>query len=217
MDTIRLIVFDWDGTLMDSAGLIVSSLQNACRDLALTVPDEASARYVIGLGLHDSLSHILPGVPVSQYAQVAERYRFHFITRDHETPLFAGAQDMLGQLRGAGLRLAVATGKSRAGLDRALGHTGIGSLFDSSRCADETAPKPDPTMLLELMEELDVGAHETLMVGDTSHDLRMALAAGVGAVAVTYGAHTMRDLAPFPALTFADSVAELSQWLMKAA
>jgi phosphoglycolate phosphatase len=208
-----LLVFDWDGTLIDSADAIVSAIQSACRDLGLPVPDEARASHVIGLGLQDSLAYAIPGLAPADYGRVVERYRYHFLARDPQIPLFAGVEAMLAGLRDHGHTLAIATGKSRAGLARALDQTGLRSLFASSRCADQCAPKPAPDMLRELMAELGANEENTLMIGDTVHDLRMAQHAGVRSVAVSYGAHPKADLATLAPLACLDSVDELARWL----
>jgi phosphoglycolate phosphatase len=210
----ELLVFDWDGTLIDSAGAIVWCIQSACRDLGLPVPDDARASHVIGLGLRDALAYAVPGLPPEDYGRVVERYRSHFLARDAEIPLFPGAEAMLSGLRERGHVLAIATGKSRAGLARALENTGLRPLFASSRCADQCAPKPAPDMLLELMAELGADEASTLMIGDTVHDLRMAASAGVPAVAVSYGAHARADLASLSPLACLESIDELTQWLM---
>ncbi len=211
----KLLVFDWDGTIIDSTGLIVHAIQNACRDLGLVVPTEAAARHVIGLGLHPALSHLLPGVDQQSYPQVAQRYRHHYLARDHEAPLFGGVAELLRGLRQRGHTLAVATGKSRVGLDRSLQHVGLMPLFDATRCADETFSKPHPAMLHELMTDLVVSPAETLMIGDTTHDLDMAANAAVAGLAVGYGAHHSDELRSRAPLEIADSVEQLSQWLYR--
>lgn len=209
----ELIVFDWDGTLIDSAGAIVASMQAACRDLGLPEPTRERASHVIGLGLRDSLAYVAPDLPESDYGRMVERYRFHFINRDASLPLFAGAREMLEELESRGHVLAIATGKSHAGLQRALEQTGIKRHFAATRCADRCAPKPAPDMLHELISEL-AGTHQsTLMIGDTSHDLQMAANAGVAAVAVAYGAHPREKLEPFAPLALAGGMGELRQWL----
>jgi phosphoglycolate phosphatase len=208
-----LIVFDWDGTLMDSTAGITLSIQEAARDMGLPVPEREAASHVIGLGLQDSLRAAVPSLPVEKYMDFVELYRKHFFAQQETMALFPGVPELLDQLRTDGHRLAVATGKSRRGLDHALQVTGIGGHFASSRCADETNPKPHPAMLLELMNELALRAGDLLMIGDTSHDLGMAKSAGVDAVAVTYGAHpaeALRSLAPRACVA---SVGELRQWL----
>ena len=211
----RLLVFDWDGTLIDSAGTIVWCIQSACRDLGLPVPDTARASHVIGLGLQDALSYAAPGLAREDYGRMVERYRKHFLERDASIPLFGGAAAMLSELRDRGHVLAIATGKSTAGLARALDNTGLAPLFAGSRCADQCAPKPAPDMLLQLMEELGAGEADTLMIGDTVHDLQMAARASVPAVAVSYGAHAKADLAAAEPLACLDSVDELERWLTK--
>lgn len=213
MKRYELIVFDWDGTLMDSAAMIVDSVQSAARDLGLEPPTEQRARHIIGLGLGDALRHALPDLPEDHYPELVERYRHHYLSRDHQLVLFAGADALIRQLAENGFRLGVATGKSRAGLDRALAHTGLGDLFHSSRCADECHSKPHPQMIEELMDELAVSPAQTLMIGDTTHDLLMAHNAGVDAVAVSYGAHTRDSLDEVAYRYCADSVADLQAWL----
>lgn len=208
-----LVVFDWDGTLIDSAGAIVSCIQAACRDLDLPVPDDERASHVIGLGLADALAHAIPGLPPSEYPRVAERYRHHFLLRGASLPLFPGTHAMLVGLRKNGHALAIATGKSRAGLARALEQAGLQELFDATRCADQCAPKPAPDMLLELMAEVGVEPERSLMVGDTSHDVEMAVNAGVAAVAVSYGAHAGSQLAALSPLALVHSTEELARWL----
>ena len=208
-----LIVFDWDGTLIDSADVIVECIRAAAREMALPVPERERARHVIGLGLHDSLSHAVPSLPREQYADFAERYRQHFVAREDALQLFPGVRELLERLALRGHRLALATGKSRRGLDRALQASGLGGLFVASRCGDETQPKPHPAMLYELMRELDTEARCALMIGDTSHDLQMARSAGMDALGVTYGAHpasTLRVEAPLQCIA---SVEELRRWL----
>lgn len=210
----RLVVFDWDGTLIDSAGTIVQCIQDSARDMGIDVPDRERASHVIGLGLHDSLRHAVPGLAEERYMEFASHYRRHFLARQDSMLLFDGISDLLKALKRDRV-LAIATGKSRRGLDRSLAVDGLGALFAASRCADETHPKPHPAMLLELMEELGVDKAATLMIGDTSHDLDMARAAGVDAVAVTYGAHPEAGLRACGPAGCVASVPELSEWLRK--
>jgi phosphoglycolate phosphatase len=208
-----LIVFDWDGTLLDSAGGIVECIQQAARDLRLPVPARETASHVIGLGLHESLRTAVPTLPEDQYREFAEAYRRHFLARQGSMALFPGVRELLQDLHAAGYRLAVATGKSRRGLEHALDSTALRRYFAASRCADETNPKPHPAMLLELMAHFAAAPGQALMIGDTSHDLEMARSAGVDAVAVTYGAHpgdALRALAPRACVA---SVRELRAWL----
>lgn len=209
----ELIVFDWDGTLMDSAGLIVHSVQAAARDLGLAPPDEQRARHIIGLGLVDALRHALPDLPEARYEELVERYRHHYLARDHELMLFEGAEALVQSLAENGVWLAVATGKSRRGLDRALEGSGLGAFFHATRCADECHSKPHPQMLEELMAEFVVAPAQTLMIGDTTHDLLMAQNAGVDAVAVSYGAHPPAALAEVASRYCAHSIGDLATWL----
>ncbi|HZV53793.1 MAG TPA: HAD-IA family hydrolase [Rhodocyclaceae bacterium] len=209
----ELIVFDWDGTLMDSADTIVACIQAAAVDMGMPAPSDERARHVIGLGLHEALRYALPELEENRHDELANRYRHHYLSQDHELKLFVGAAELVRDLAANGYLLGVATGKSRAGLDRALAVSGLGDCFHASRCADECHSKPHPQMLEELMEEFGVSPGLTLMIGDTTHDLEMARNAGVGSLAVTYGAHDREFLATLTPLQCADSVAELANWL----
>lgn len=206
-------MFDWDGTLSDSAGHIVTALQAAFRDLGLPVPDDHSARYVIGLGLQDALSCLNRGLPVDRYHEVTERYRHHFLAGDSAIRLFPAVPEGIADLESSGYRLAIATGKSRRGLNRALAATQLGRYFHASRCADEGLPKPHPDMLENLIEKLGASPERTLMIGDTTHDLHMARNAGVAAVAVSYGAHPLPELERLEPLACVGSFGSLMQWL----
>ena len=208
-----LLVFDWDGTLMDSAAAITTALQCACRDLGFPVPSEERARYVIGLGLDDAMAHILPELDRASYPRLRERYRAHFLEQDARTSLFEGAAETISGLHARGYLLGVATGKSRRGLERALSATGLKQYFHATRCADETLSKPHPAMLLELMEELAVPRDRTLMIGDTTHDMGMAHAAGVPRLAVAYGAHAREALLSFEPVACMDDLDALRQWI----
>lgn len=208
-----LIAFDWDGTLFDSTALIARCIQNACRDLGVTVPGHEQAAYVIGLGLRDALAHAAPDLPEERYAELGQAYRRHYFASQHEVVLFDGALGMLQALKSRNHLLAVATGKSRRGLDEALSSTALHGLFDATRTADETASKPDPRMLLELMAELGVSPSRTLMIGDTTHDLQMAASAGVPALGVSFGAHDPVSFERFDPLFVAHSTAQLHEWL----
>ena len=209
----QLVVFDWDGTLMDSTAGIAESIREAARDLGLPVPARAAASHVIGLGLRDSLRSAVPSLPERRYAEFVEAYRRHFAIEQQRMELFPGVRELLDELRASGRILAVATGKSRRGLDQALVATELAPYFAASRCADETTPKPDPAMLLELLQELEAPPGGALMVGDTSHDLEMARGAGVDAVAVSYGAHAVDALRALAPRACVASVAELHAWL----
>lgn len=209
----QLLVFDWDGTLMDSAGAIVLSIQAASRDLGLPVPSVERARHIIGLGLSEALSYLFPELDASEQDAVVERYRHHFLAKDADIPLFPGAIEGIGELHAAGFLLAVATGKSRRGLDRALESTGLKRFFHGSRCADESFSKPHPGMLLDLMEELGADPQRTLMIGDTTHDLEMARNAAVASLAAAYGAHPKENLLALSPLACVDDFGELREWL----
>jgi phosphoglycolate phosphatase len=208
----RLLVFDWDGTIIDSASTIAECIRQAAADLGLEVPTREQASHVIGLGLADALRHAVPGLPAERVPEFVERYRQHFRASENTMGLFPGMRELLESLHREKM-LGIATGKSRRGLDRALEATGLGPFFRASRCADETNPKPHPAMLLELMAELDVQPEGALMIGDTSHDLEMARAAGVDALAVTYGAHAEEGLRSCQPRACVASVAELERWL----
>ncbi len=208
-----LIAFDWDGTLFDSTTLIVQCIQSACADLGIAVPSHADASYVIGLGLHDALKHAAPGLPAEQYPALGQRYRHHYIARQHELVLFPGTLPMLQALKARNHLLAVATGKNRRGLDDALAHSQLGALFDATRTADETAGKPHPLMLQQLMAQLGVPPERTLMIGDTTHDLQLAQNAGTARVAVSFGAHEPETFDKHTPLFIAHSTAELHAWL----
>ena len=209
-----LIAFDWDGTLFNSTGLITRCIQSACRDVGTTVPTEQQAAYVIGLGLRDALMHAAPGFPPERYPELGQAYRRHYMASQHEVVLFDGTLDMLQSLKSRNHLLAVATGKSRVGLNEALATTDLRGLFDATRTADETVSKPDPTMLLELLAELGVAPERALMIGDTTHDLQMAVNAGVASVGVSFGAHHHDSFAPLNPLFVAHSTPQLESWLV---
>ena len=190
-----LVVFDWDGTVMDSTETIVSCIQEAARDLGFEAPHDSLASHVIGLGLNDALQTAIPSLRPDQYPQLVQRYVAHWRAREHEMTLFDGMRELLDELKGRDHRLAVATGKSRAGLDRAMAHGGLSGIFDWSRCADETHSKPAPADAAR-----PDGAHfmvepeRMVMIGDTTHDSQMAVNAGVPALSVAYGAHPREQL-----------------------
>jgi len=206
-------VFDWDGTLMDSTPTIVKCIQSAAKDLGLPVPADSAAAFVIGLSLPAAMQAVLPDVDSRMHAKMVERYRFHYLTRDHELTLFTGVRDMLDDLSQQGYFLAVATGKSRVGLSRALHTANLTSVFDATRCADETFSKPHPAMLQEITRELGQDMRRTVMIGDTTHDLQMAKNAGAGGVAVEFGAHPAEELAEMMPLYSAKSIQDLHAWL----
>ncbi|MBP6006933.1 MAG: HAD-IA family hydrolase [Rhodoferax sp.] len=208
------IAFDWDGTLFDSTAIIARCIQAAVRDVGGKEPTYEAASYVIGMGLMQALAHAAPDVPPQRYPELGDRYRHHYFAIQHEISLFDGVLPLLDELKSRGFFLTVATGKSRRGLDEALQSTVLSGVFDASRTADQTAGKPDPLMLNELMAELGVPPERTLMIGDTTHDLQMALNAGCASVAVSYGAHEPSVFAALKPLTVSHSVAELRAWLL---
>jgi len=214
MSSYSLVVFDWDGTLMDSTNGIVSAIQGACRDLELPVPSASEASWVIGLSLESALRRAVPELTQAMLPRFLERYRIHYLLRDPDLQLFEGIEPLLGELAGRDIRLAVATGKSRVGLNRVLAATGLRDVFDATRTADETFSKPHPGMLQELMQELDVEPERVIMVGDTSHDLNMAANAGVHGLGVTYGAHSPQELLGCTPQAVVDTVPALREWLL---
>lgn len=212
-----LIAFDWDGTLFDSTAIIVRCIQAAVRDVGGVVPTDQAAAYVIGMGLTQALAHAAPDVPPEKYPELGNRYRFHYLQRQDDLSLFEGVLPLLSDLRERGHLLAVATGKSRRGLDESLHSVDLRGVFDSSRTADQTAGKPHPLMLQELMAELDVLPGRLLMIGDTTHDLQMAVNAGCASVGVSYGAHEPNDFEALRPLHVAHSVRDLHDWLLQEA
>jgi phosphoglycolate phosphatase len=210
-----LIAFDWDGTLFDSTQIIVHCIQQAVVDVGGAMPSERNAAYVIGMGLMEALAHAAPDVPPARHAELGASYRKHYMERQNDLSLFAGVLPMLHELRARGHRLAVATGKSRRGLDEALRSVELAGLFDGSRTADETAGKPDPRMLHELMREFGTEPERTLMIGDTTHDLQLAVNAGCPSVAVSYGAHTQEGFQALGPRAIVHSVRELHAWLLE--
>jgi phosphoglycolate phosphatase len=210
-----LIAFDWDGTLFDSTAIIVRCIQDAVADVGGAVPTEQAAAYVIGMGLMEALAHAAPDVPHERYAELGARYRHHYLHHQEDLSLFDGVLPMLNDLRGRHHWLAVATGKSRRGLDEVLKTVQLAGVFDGSRTADETAGKPDPRMLQELMREFGTEPERTLMIGDTTHDLQMALNAGCASVGVSYGAHPPEGFAALNPRAIVHSVRELHDWLLQ--
>jgi phosphoglycolate phosphatase len=209
-----LIAFDWDGTLFDSTQIITRCIQAAVLDVGGAKPSDTAAAYVIGMALMPALAHAAPDVPKEKYPLLGERYRFHYQQHVNDISLFDGVLPMLHALRERQHVLTVATGKSRKGLDDALLQVEIRGMFDGSRTADETAGKPNPRMLHELMAEFGVPPERTLMIGDTTHDLEMAHNAGCASVAVSYGAHGTSDFGRWKPLAVAHNVSELHDWLI---
>lgn len=213
--SLELIVFDWDGTLMDSEARIVACIQAAFVDLSLPTPTREAARDIIGLGLEQAMARLHPAADSRLLAELVVQYRRHFlVTNQTPSVLFPGARETLDWMIGQGYRLAVATGKSRAGLDKSMTETGLEGFFHATRCADETFSKPHPQMLFELMDELGVSSHETLMIGDTEYDMQMARNAKVEALAVCYGVHAPDRLLAHEPLACLDSLDAIPDWLI---
>ena len=213
----KLLVFDWDGTLMDSEARIVSCVKGAARDMAIECPTDDQIRNIIGLGLREALEMLFPGSDNRFKEQFIDHYRRYFLNED-STPslLFPHSHEVLNNLAEADYLMAVATGKGRPGLNKVLDETGLGSLFHTTRCADETFSKPHPEMLIQIMDELGVEPEETLMIGDTEYDLQMAINAKTHGLAVSYGVHEVSRLNQFNPLGCLDDIAELTDWLAQA-
>jgi len=209
-----LIVFDWDGTLADSTQIIIDSIRTAADDVGLPIPARDAASSIIGLGLGEAIDTLFGDIGNSQFNELVARYGYHYKSKEHEIPLFYGASDAIPMLVERGHLLAVATGKGRNGLNRALEKSGISNYFHATRCVDECRSKPHPQMLLELMDELGVSSDRTLMIGDTSFDLLMAKNANVASLAVTYGAHPLDDLLSCGPVAHFDDFQELNKWII---
>ena len=201
-----LFIFDWDGTLCDSTGRIVACLQAAAADVGLVPPPHAAALNIIGLGLAEALAELYPGLDDATAQRLRAAYSARFMSGDAPpSQLFAGARACLDALRGQGHLLAVATGKSRRGLDRALTDLALQQYFDATRCADETASKPDPLMVRQLLATLNTPAAQAVVIGDTTYDMEMAARAGVSRIGAVHGAHVESRLQAFaPLFCFTD-------------
>ncbi|MCB1135761.1 MAG: HAD-IIIA family hydrolase [Chlamydiia bacterium] len=198
LSSYRLLIFDWDGTLIDSPARIINCLQQACREAGCMIPTREAIRGIIGLSFGPAYDVLLPGTDETTRNAVSERYRdLFFHLDDTPMPLFEGVLEHLHHLRDLGYFIAIATGKSRSGLNHVLHELGMTKFFHSTRCADETAAKPNPLMLHEILDELNIDLREAVMVGDSSYDLEMALNAGMDSIAVTSGAHDAEHLAQF--------------------
>ena len=211
-ESIECIVFDWDGTLMDSEAQIVHCLHAAIADLGLEPMDDATVRNIIGLGLKEAIDALVPGRDAGFHQAFVEAYREHWFAHDG-SDLFEGARDVLQLLRSNDIRLGIATGKARRGLVRVLGETGLEAYFDATRCSDETTSKPHPQMLLEVMQELSVSPQQTVMVGDTEYDMEMATNAGAAKIAVRSGVHAEERLRRHKPLVCLDSVTDMPAWM----
>ncbi len=210
-----MLVFDWDGTLCDSLERIVYCLQLTAEDHGLPVPEYEQGRDIVGLGLKEALEQLFPGVDSGEVALLKDRYSQHFRREDKQpSPLYPDVADTLNKLRDRGFILTVATGKSRAGLDRVLASLGMSGFFHGTRCADETASKPEPLMLLSLLDEYALSASEALMIGDTTFDMEMAQRLGMPRVAVSYGAHEAERLMPYEPLACIDNIGGINTILI---
>lgn len=210
----NLLVFDWDGTLMDSEARIVACIEASVADLSLESRSKAEIRNIIGLGLREAIFTLYPEGDENLLQQMVERYRYHFLTANPtSSELFEGARETIEQLAEANYLLAVATGKGRQGLDKVLEETGLGPYFHATRCADETFSKPHPMMLEQIMDELGVEPGDTLMIGDTEYDMQMASNARAHALAVSYGVHEKERLLQHQPLDCLDAIHQLDDWL----
>ncbi|MDW5417282.1 HAD-IA family hydrolase [Iodobacter sp. CM08] len=209
-----LLVFDWDGTLMDSTGTIARAIQAAFSDIGLPVPSDKEARYVIGYGMNEAMQYLAPDATPAQITEVVSVYRGHYLAQDQNVALYDGVIEALPQFIEAGFQLAVATGKSRAGLDKALASTGLGAFFKMTRTADEAFSKPHPAMLHYLLDKCHVDASRAVMIGDTTHDLQLAQNAGTQSLALTYGAHKLPELLACKPLAHFDDFHALRDWIL---
>jgi len=209
----QLLIFDWDGTLMDSELKIVACIKAAIEDTGAEPRDSAAIRNIIGLGLHEAVNLLYPESSHDFHVALADHYRRHFLHEDQTaSSMFAGAREMLASLHQSGHLLAVATGKGRAGLDKSLDESQCQSIFHATRCADETQSKPHPQMVLEIMDEMGVPAEQALMIGDTEYDLQMAVNAGMPSLAVSHGVHEEHRLLQFGPLDCVSGIPELVDW-----
>jgi phosphoglycolate phosphatase len=209
----QLIVFDWDGTLMDSTGHIVSCMQQAITQLALPPLDNSAVSHIIGLGLNEAAQALYPDIDANTTLKLADEYRRVWLNSPHQTPLFDNAKQLIERLNQQDYFLGVATGKSRKGLDKVLNSTQLGPLFHATRCADECHSKPHPQMIEELIDFMGVLPRDTLMIGDTEYDLQMAHNAGADSLAITHGAHGIKTLQACEPLAIVDDLFQVEQWL----
>lgn len=217
MYDIKLLVFDWDGTLMDSEAQIVTCMQAAIADLSLEPRSADQVKNIIGLGLREAVSALYPQSDDSLVIAMSDRYRDHWLAGYQQSPLFPGVEETLQFLKAEGFQLAVATGKGRRGLDKVLSETGLTEIFAATRCSDETLSKPHPLMLEQIMTELRIAPEQTLMIGDTEYDMEMARNARAHPVAVSYGVHEWERLQRHAPLTCLDQITEITDWLAEIA
>ena len=213
----KLVIFDWDGTLMDSIGRIVSSMQAAARHCQLDIPTVLAVKDIIGLSLPKALELLFPHSVAGDRIKMIEQYKYQYVEGDNPpTPLFDNARSLLKALKDNNKLLAVATGKGRQGLQRVLSESDTEHFFHASRCADESRSKPDPQMLLSLLAELDVTPEQAVMIGDSHHDMKMAQAAGIDSIGITLGVHDREVLNRYQPKAIVDSLTELQQLLLPA-
>ena len=210
----NILIFDWDGTLMDSAAHITACMRNAIAHAGADFRTDAQIRHIIGLGLEEAVRQLLPDASANLIQRVVEEYRQEFLFRtSHASELFAGARETLATLQAQGYYLAVATGKSRRGLDKVLAETGLETVFAITRCADETHSKPNPLMLEEILTDFDAKPSEALMIGDSEYDLLMARNIQMDALAVSYGVHSLQHLLQYQPQGYVDDIAHIPDWL----
>lgn len=210
----KLFIFDWDGTLIDSTYQITSSLQRAFQALGLTPPSDEQARWVIGMSLNNALYHLAPNLPEDLIPDFIDQYKQFYFHPENQTKLFDGARAMLENLKSKGALLAIATGKSRYGLNRVLEEQGLATFFDCTRTAEETASKPNPLMLEEILEVLNTPVSQAIMIGDTSHDIRMAQQLHMYNIGISHGAHDLHELQDCHANEIVSNIPELHQRLL---
>ncbi len=215
MKQYKLVIFDWDGTLMDSVDRIVVSMQTAAKVVGLAIPSAHDAKQIIGLSIPEALTTLFAGITDEQIETMRLQYKYEYLEGSSTpTPLFDNAINLLSLLKESGKFLAVATGKGREGLNRVLQISDTNHYFHTTRCAGEMASKPDPEMLNSILDELAIAPHEALMIGDTSHDLKMAQNAGIDSIGVTYGVHDKQVLEQYKPKAVVDSLSELQQVLL---
>ncbi|MFW5451198.1 MAG: HAD-IA family hydrolase [Methylophagaceae bacterium] len=213
MSRYQLIVFDWDGTLMDSTSHIVNCMQQAITQLSLPALEDSAINHVIGLGLNEAAYALYPNASVETVEQLANSYRETWLNNPHDSPLFDHAINLIKRLAEQDYFLGVATGKSRRGLDKVLTSTGLRSYFHGTRCADECHSKPHPQMLEELIDYFGVDPKQTLMIGDTEYDLQMANNAGTDSLGISHGAHDMATLRACQPQAIVDSLHQVEHFL----
>ncbi len=215
MNKYSLLVFDWDGTLMDSKAQIVNCMQSAISELGLEPRTNEQISDIIGLGLEEAVNSLYPALKAKEVQHTSQTYREHYLFKDKTpSPLFPGVEEVLIALKETGYELAVATGKSRRGLDKGLSESGLHDFFPITRCADETRSKPHPQMLEEILVDYNTQANKTLMIGDSEYDLQLAKNAKVDGFAVSYGVHGLLRLLKQDPVGFIDDINQLPKWLI---